>query len=65
MTAGWVHLRVITAVPVFRVIIAVPPTIVSAILLATEGLLAMTRDLFVRCQSLSSQGWSRILREGH
>lgn len=56
MTAGWVHLRVITAIPMFHVIIAVPLTIVSAILLATEGLLAMTSDLFVRRLSLSSKG---------
>ncbi|GAA6178388.1 hypothetical protein NBRC116593_43100 [Sulfitobacter pacificus] len=56
MTAGWVHLSVITAIPMFHVIIAVPLTIVSAILLATEGLLAMTSDLFVRCLSLFSKG---------
>ncbi|MFT7134881.1 MAG: hypothetical protein ACI80I_000872 [Akkermansiaceae bacterium] len=46
MTAGWVHLRVITAIPMFHVIIAVPLTIVSAILLVTEGFLATTRSLF-------------------
>lgn len=47
MTAGWVYLRVIAAVPVFRVIIAVPLTVVSAILLVTEGFLATTRSLFL------------------